>query len=347
MSNDKTHSEQFERYLKGQMSPEEAHAFEREILDDPFAQEALEGFENQGFNSLNDLKHLRSRIQGEKKKAWPWMRVAAVIALLIVGTFTVYFFTDQIEGEQLAMEEEPIEELTQSSPKPDTVPVKNESTDDAVSMDENDNQGKVLKQEETLAEKPWPEEGTNEELALSDDAEEANQLESKGEGIQLAEVEAMEEIVVESAAEEMIVMEEVAVPAQAFSAKKKTAKEAEADMAIARSASRSGGAFEMNNQRDAPPKPSIGDSLYQQYLTEELIYPDAAQENEIEGEVILKLTISASGEIIDIKIEKSLGYGCDEEAIRLIEEGSGWVPGYKDGYTIESTITVHVNFQFD
>ena len=118
-------------------------------------------------------------------------------------------------------------------------------------------------------------------------------------------------------------------------------------MAIARSAARSGGAFEMNNQMDVPPKPIIGDSLYQQYLKEELIYPDAAQENEIEGEVILKLTISASGEIIDIKIEKSLGYGCDEEAIRLIEEGSGWVPGNKDGYTIESTTTVHVNFQFD
>ncbi|MEQ6167960.1 energy transducer TonB [Ekhidna sp. MALMAid0563] len=347
MSNDKKHSEQFEWYLKGQMSPEEAHAFEREILDDPFAQEALEGFENQGVNSLNDLKHLKSRIQGDKKKTWPWMRVAAVIALLIVGTFTVYFFTDQIEGEQLAVEEEPIEELTQSSPKPDTVFVKNEIPDEAVSFDEKDNQGKVLEQEETLAEKPSSEVRANELLALSDDAEEADQLESKGENIQLAEVEAMEEIVVESTADEMTVMEEVAVPAQAFSAKKKVAKEAEANMAIARSAARSEGAFETNNQMDVPPKPMIGDSLYQQYLKQELIYPDAAQENEIEGEVILKLTISASGEIIDIKIEKSLGYGCDEEAIRLIEEGPGWVPGNKDGSTVESTITVHVNFRLD
>ena len=47
MSVDKNHSDQFKRYLKGQMSPSEANAFERAVMDDPFAQEALEGFEKQ------------------------------------------------------------------------------------------------------------------------------------------------------------------------------------------------------------------------------------------------------------------------------------------------------------
>jgi len=341
MSNDKNHSEQFERYLKGEMSPEEAHAFEREVLDDPFAQEALEGFEAQGADTLKDLAHLRSRVRREKKKAWSWMRVAAVVALLMVGSFTVYFFTDQMEGGQLAMDEETVEELTQSSPKPDTISLLKEILEDAASSREIDNQDIVKEpkeQEETLAKKPLPEVEEMEALALSDDVEEADQLEGKGEAVQLAEVVDLEEMVAEPAANEMIVREDVSVPVQSFTAKKKEAvKEGESDKVVARSAARSGSgvAVEMNDQElveSTPPKPSIGDSLYQEYLKEALIYPKAAKENDIEGEVILSLTISESGKILDIKIEKSLGYGCDEEAIRLVEEGSGWVPGKKGSW---------------
>lgn len=353
MSYDKHHSEQFERYLKGQMSPEEAHAFEREVLDDPFAREALEGFEEQGDEALNDLAQLRSQVRGEKKKAWSWMWVAAVVALLMVGSFTVYFFPDQLEGEQLAMDEEPVEEITQSNPKPDTIPGSKEIPEDEASSKEVDNKVKELEErEETLAKKPSPEVEETEALAMSDDVDQVGQLEGKGEALQLAEMEDMEEVVMEPMADEMIVMEEVAVPIQSFSAKKKEAKEEiNADQPIAaRSAARSGGATiaETNNQElieIIPPKPSIGDSLYQEYLKEELIFPKAAEENDIEGEVILSLNISKSGEILEIKIKKSLGFGCDEEALRLINEGPQWTPAYSGDEPMEAKVEVKVKFK--
>lgn len=353
MSNDKNHSEQFERYLKGQMSPEEAHAFERKVLDDPFAREAMEGYEAQGIDALNDLTHLRSRVQEEKTKAWSWMRVAAVVALLMVGSFTVYFFTEQMEGDQLAMEKEPIEELIQSGPKPDTIPASKEIPEDEASSKEVDNKVKELEErKETLAKKPSPEVEETEALAMSDDVDEVGQLEGKGEALQLAEVEGMKEVVIEPMTDEMIVMEEVLVPIQSFSAKKKEVREeVNADQPVAaRSAARSSGATiaRMNDQELVeiiPPKPSIGDSLYQEYLKEELIYPEAAQENGIEGEVILSLTISKSGEILDIKIEKSLGYGCDEEALRLINVGPEWTPAISGGKPTEATVEVKVKFK--
>ncbi|WP_420576978.1 TonB family protein [Ekhidna sp.] len=339
------------------MSPEEAHAFEREVLDDPFAQEALEGFEEQNADALKDLTHLRSRIRREKKKAWSWMRMAAVVALLMVGYFTVYFFTEQMEGEQLAMEKEPIEEHTQSGPKPDTIPASKEIPEDEASSKEVGNKVKELEErEEILAKKPAPEVEEREALAMSDDVDEVGQLEGKGEALQLAEAEDIEkEVVIEPMTDEMIVMEEeVVVPIQSFSAKKIEAiEEVNSDQpAAARSAARSSGATiaEMNDRESIeiiPPKPSFGDSLYQEYLKQELIYPKAAKENNIEGEVILSLTISEFGEILDIKIEKSLGYGCDEEAIRLVKEGPAWNAAKKDGSTIEGIATVRVNFQFD
>ena len=45
MSEGKNHNEQFERYLKGELSTSEAHAFERENMDDAFVQEIVDYLE--------------------------------------------------------------------------------------------------------------------------------------------------------------------------------------------------------------------------------------------------------------------------------------------------------------
>ena len=66
MSADKNHSEQFEKYLKGELSPAETHSFEREALDDDFARDALEGFEEQGVERLEDLAALKDQIAKPK-----------------------------------------------------------------------------------------------------------------------------------------------------------------------------------------------------------------------------------------------------------------------------------------
>ncbi|MEO1055079.1 MAG: TonB family protein, partial [Bacteroidota bacterium] len=60
---------------------------------------------------------------------------------------------------------------------------------------------------------------------------------------------------------------------------------------------------------------------YQQYLSDSLIYPQEATEKRISGEVELTIQISNDGSPISIVVSQSLGFGCDEEAIRLIKEG--------------------------
>ncbi|MEM7297263.1 MAG: TonB family protein [Bacteroidota bacterium] len=106
MSEGKNHSEEFERYIKGQMSPEEAYAFERAVLDDPFAREALEGYES-NVDALEDIYTLKDRINKNEKAKFPWVRMAVAAVLLIVGSFSVYQIVDWIDSEQeLAMEEE-------------------------------------------------------------------------------------------------------------------------------------------------------------------------------------------------------------------------------------------------
>jgi TonB family protein len=94
-------------------------------------------------------------------------------------------------------------------------------------------------------------------------------------------------------------------------------------------------------------KPTIGNREYNDYLKENLQYPEQAQIKEIEGTVTLELTISPSGKISNIDIKKGLGYGCDEEAIRLINEGPKWNPAERDGNKVEEKIKVRVKFKID
>lgn len=80
-----------------------------------------------------------------------------------------------------------------------------------------------------------------------------------------------------------------------------------------------------------PPMPEIEMSEYKKYLKENLRYTDAARSQGVEGEVVVGFFIESDGRISDIKIIKGLGYGLDEEAIRLVTNGPAWKSGRKDG----------------
>lgn len=61
-----------------------------------------------------------------------------------------------------------------------------------------------------------------------------------------------------------------------------------------------------------------GKAAFKEYIKKNLVYPVAALENEIEGIVHLIAPIDDNGHVGDITVEKGIGFGCDEEAVRLI-----------------------------
>lgn len=61
-----------------------------------------------------------------------------------------------------------------------------------------------------------------------------------------------------------------------------------------------------------------GQEAFKKFIADNLKYPKEAVENKIEGTVVLKYAIDHLGKVSDIKVIKSLGYGCDEEAKRVI-----------------------------
>ena len=91
-------------------------------------------------------------------------------------------------------------------------------------------------------------------------------------------------------------------------------------------------------------EPDGGRKAYDQYLEDKKIYPQQALENKIEGKVIIEFTVTTSGVLTDFNVIRKLGYGCEDEVIRLVKEGPKWKPTYIDNEAVESLVRVKTKF---
>lgn len=98
------------------------------------------------------------------------------------------------------------------------------------------------------------------------------------------------------------------------------------------------------NPAEHPAQPSVSPDEYLEYLQKNLKKSKQAIDNQIVGTVEVEFKVNKKGELSDFKITKSLGYGCDEEAIRLIREGPKWLPKIYGGDTGRQRVRQVVNF---
>jgi TonB family protein len=73
-------------------------------------------------------------------------------------------------------------------------------------------------------------------------------------------------------------------------------------------------------------------------------YTDEARKLRIEGEVLVRVMFSSSGQARVIEVLKGLGYGLDENAIRAAEQ-IRFKPAQRSGQSVDSTAIVHIIFQ--
>ena len=70
--------------------------------------------------------------------------------------------------------------------------------------------------------------------------------------------------------------------------------------------------------------PKGGFAKYQKYILQNIRIPEKGKANAVRGIVTVAFTVNRDGSTSDFIILRSLGFGCDEEAIRLIKEGPKW-----------------------
>jgi protein TonB len=80
------------------------------------------------------------------------------------------------------------------------------------------------------------------------------------------------------------------------------------------------------------------------FLQKNLKYPKAAERANIEGKVYVSFVIGASGEISQVQVIKGVGFGCDEEAVRVINKMPNWTPGVQGGRKVSVKYTLPISF---
>ena len=88
-----------------------------------------------------------------------------------------------------------------------------------------------------------------------------------------------------------------------------------------------------------------GDSELMKFFSQNLVYPEIAKRAGVEGKVILSFIVDKNGNIVDVKVAKSIGAGCDEEAMRVLKIMSRWIPGKQNGNPVVTRMNLPVVFK--
>lgn len=89
-----------------------------------------------------------------------------------------------------------------------------------------------------------------------------------------------------------------------------------------------------------------GESALRKFLADNIRYPTLAQENGIQGKVVVEFIIGKDGGVYDIAISRSVEGSLDKEATRVVGLMPKWIPGKKNGKTVKVKYFLPVMFRF-
>ncbi|SDD11318.1 outer membrane transport energization protein TonB [Algoriphagus faecimaris] len=93
------------------------------------------------------------------------------------------------------------------------------------------------------------------------------------------------------------------------------------------------------------PNPAGGMQGWNQYLSSNLVYPEQAKKEGVEGTVIVVFVINTDGSIQDVDILRGIGAGCDEAAIRVVQNAPNWEPGKQRGREVRTRMRLPIRFK--
>ena len=93
-----------------------------------------------------------------------------------------------------------------------------------------------------------------------------------------------------------------------------------------------------------PQFPGGPNALFE-YLSKNIKYPVVAEENGIQGRVIVTFVVERDGSITDVKVAKSVDPSLDKEAMRVVKSMPHWIPGKQNGAAVRVKYTVPVTFR--
>ena len=90
-----------------------------------------------------------------------------------------------------------------------------------------------------------------------------------------------------------------------------------------------------------------GTEKFMAYLSENIKYPEEAKDKNISGRVFINFVVEKDGSVSNVKVMRSIGGGCDEEAVRVVKAMPKWKPGMQRGKPVRVSYVLPVTFKLN
>lgn len=96
---------------------------------------------------------------------------------------------------------------------------------------------------------------------------------------------------------------------------------------------------------DQNPEFPGGTARMNTFIIKNMQYPLLARENHVGGKVIVAFTVTKEGRITNVHVVQGLGFGCDEEAIKVVRMMPRWRPGKRHDRPVDVVCRIPIVFQ--
>jgi hypothetical protein len=368
--------ENFQRYLKNQMTSAERHLFEREMQKHPFEMEAMEGFQNIDPEQIQkDLDVLKTKINTKKQKYYYRYWAAAASFLLIVTSGLIWFQlsekspipeiaeykTEQKqEGNQVATDLHkeiiPEQKILQPQLSEENIKIEPKEKRGKTNIVSQPKKSKGILKSETINPIEIAENKTElitknvieNDISIDEFRVEPTQNARAVRGI--AQPKDSNFLLIVDGAQKVNNIQPA--PAKKVSYKKvRTAEDFSDSFAAApigevlteTDSNKSNAKLHFENLTDSKVHPEIGMPEYKKYLKNKAILnPDYTKRKEV---VKLLIKFNTRGEIIEFQNQNKTDSLFFEKAKNIILTGPKWKPEIKNGIPIESETKIKIIFR--
>ena len=103
--------------------------------------------------------------------------------------------------------------------------------------------------------------------------------------------------------------------------------------------------FKVYTSVEREPQFPGGEAALMRYAASHMKYPPMAEEQGIQGKCIVQFVVTSTGDIGEVRVERSLSPDCDEECKRVVRSLPKFIPGQQDGRPVNAWYTLPLTFK--
>ncbi len=88
-----------------------------------------------------------------------------------------------------------------------------------------------------------------------------------------------------------------------------------------------------------------GEAALLKYVAEHIRYPAMAQENNVQGRVVVQFVVTKTGSVGEVKVVRGKDPDLDKEAVRVVKSLPAFVPGKMNGHAVNVWYTLPIQFK--